>query len=93
MMKSKVKGLSYATVTNFRLGLKTQKNNELLLVIPNVNNRSAASKYVGRKVVCFHGKKKIVGKIVGTHGMNGVVRARFRKGLPGQILHTKVLVL
>ena len=83
---------SYAVVTNFRIGLKTQKNNELLLKFPNVEDVSAASKYIGRKVTwSFHGKK-IIGKIIEPHGRNGIVRARFRKGLPGDILGEKVLI-
>lgn len=86
------KNSSYAVVLNFRIGPKTQKNNELLLVIPNVKNDSDAAKYIGRKVVCFLGKKKISGKIVDTHGKNGIVRARFKRGIPGQVVGMKVLV-
>lgn len=85
--------LTYATVTNFRIGLKTQKNNELLLVIQDVKDSSTASKYIGRKVVCFVGKKRVVGKIVDIHGKKGVVRARFKKGLSGDVIGTKVLIL
>jgi large subunit ribosomal protein L35Ae len=88
----KNEGLTYAKVTNFRIGLKTQKNNEVLLVIPNVKDSSTAAKYIGRKVVCFAGKRRIVGRIVDTHGENGVVRARFKKGLPGDVVGAKVLI-
>ena len=94
-MHSKLENIekdSYAVVLNFRVGPKTQKNNELLLVIPNVKNDSDAAKYIGRKVVCFLGNKKISGKIVDTHVKNGVVRARFKRGLSGQVVGMKILV-
>ncbi|RLG91316.1 MAG: 50S ribosomal protein L35ae [Candidatus Hecatellales archaeon] len=92
MVKEKTEGLTYATVINFRIGLKTQKNNELLLKIPNIEDSSRAAGYIGKKVVCLLGSKKIHGKIVDVHGKNGVVRARFKKGLPGDVVGTKVLV-
>ncbi|MDI6805626.1 MAG: 50S ribosomal protein L35ae, partial [Candidatus Bathyarchaeia archaeon] len=37
-----------------------------------------------------NGKNKFVGKIVALHGKKGLVRVRFRRGLPGQALGTKV---
>jgi ribosomal protein L35AE/L33A len=33
---------------------------------------------------------EIKGKIASTHGSNGVLRAIFEKGLPGQAITTKV---
>jgi large subunit ribosomal protein L35Ae len=36
------------------------------------------------------GSNKIVGKVVGFHGKNGVVRVKFKKGVPGQALGTVV---
>jgi large subunit ribosomal protein L35Ae len=37
-----------------------------------------------------NGETRIVGKIVDLHGKKGLVRARFRRGLPGQALGTTV---
>ncbi len=51
---------------------------------------SQASQLIGRKVAWKSGKNKIIGKIVDTHGNKGLVRAKFRKGLPGQALGTTV---
>jgi large subunit ribosomal protein L35Ae len=51
-----------------------------------------AARLVGRKVVCAVGKRTIKGKIVALHGKNGMVRARFRKGLPG-LLGTPVEII
>jgi ribosomal protein L35AE/L33A len=36
------------------------------------------------------GNEKFVGKVVGFHGKNGVVRVKFKKGVPGQALGTTV---
>jgi large subunit ribosomal protein L35Ae len=87
-------GASYGVILNFKRGPKTQKNDECLLRIPNVENDRFASRYIGRKVIWVTEKgKKIVGQVVDVHGKEGVVRARFRRGLPGQALGTKVSIL
>ena len=41
---------------------------------------------VGKKVVWKNGKKNLIGKIVGSHGKNGMLRAKFKKGVPGQAI-------
>ena len=41
---------------------------------------------VGKKVVWKNGKNKLVGKIVGLHGKNGMLKAKFKKGVPGQAI-------
>jgi large subunit ribosomal protein L35Ae len=45
---------------------------------------------MGKKVVWKSGNKEFTGKIMGFHGKNGVVRVRFKKGVPGQALGTTV---
>ena len=92
-MMLKAEAMVKGYIINFRKGPKTQKNDELIIEIPNVNSRSEASKYIGRKVVVELGNKKIVGKIVATHGSRGKLRARFRRGLPGQILGAPVMII
>jgi ribosomal protein L35AE/L33A len=47
----------------------------------------------GKNVAWPAEKHKIKGKIVSTHGKNGLVRSRFRKGLPGKALLTTVKVI
>jgi len=82
-----------AYIVNFRRGPKTQKNNELILEIPGVENRSEAAKFVGQKVLLELGEgKKILGTIVSVHGRKGRVRARFRRGIPGQSLAAPVKI-
>jgi len=63
---------------------------ECLIQFAHVDSVSLAGQLIGRKVVWKEGKNTFVGKIVGLHGKNGVVRAKFRKGVPGQALGTTV---
>lgn len=84
----------HGVIVNFRLGLRIQKNDECLLKIPQIDDDRVASRYIGRKVIWLSDRgKKIVGEIVDVHGRNGVVRARFRRSLPGEALGMKVAIL
>jgi large subunit ribosomal protein L35Ae len=73
-------------IINYRVGPKTQKPKECIIRFPHVNSASEASRLIGRKVAWQCGRNRIVGKIVDLHGRKGFVRARFRKGVPGQAL-------
>jgi large subunit ribosomal protein L35Ae len=81
-MSASVKGV----IVNYRRGPKTQKPKECLLKFPDVKSFSEASQLIGRKVSWPVGNRKCIGKIVAPHGRNGQVRARFRKGVPGEAL-------
>lgn len=78
------------TIINYRVGPKTQRSKECIIQFIHVNSTSEASRLIGRKVAWKSGEKKIIGKIVDLHGNKGLVRARFRKGLPGQAIGTAV---
>jgi large subunit ribosomal protein L35Ae len=78
------------TVVNYRVGPKTQRSKECIIQFAHVNSVSEACRLIGRKVAWKSGKKSIIGKIVALHGKKGLVRARFRKGVPGQALGTTV---
>ena len=80
-----------AKVLSFRRGRHTQKTNQLLLSIKDVDTRSAASGFIGKKVQ-FKTKsgKLLQGKIVSPHGNKGTMRARFGKGVPGEILGKEI---
>lgn len=80
-------------ILNYRLGSRTQRPRECLIKFPSVNTNGDASSLVGRKVVWRTGKSEIWGRIVGVHGRRGVVRARFRRGVPGQALGKEVEVI
>jgi len=76
----------HGRITNYRTGNKEQTSNECLIEFENVNSASLASKLVGQKVTWTNGTAKIVGKIRGPHGRNGIVRVRFVRGVPGQAI-------
>jgi large subunit ribosomal protein L35Ae len=80
-----------AKVLSFRQGRHTQKTNQLLLSVKDVDNRSAASKFAGKKVVWkTRSGKVIAGKIASPHGNNGVLRARFSRGISGEALGKEI---
>ena len=83
----------YGIIVNYRIGPKTQRSRECLVKFPNVNNAKDASRLIGRKVAWPAEEKRIIGKIVATHGTKGLVRVRFRKGVPGQALGTHVRIV
>jgi len=87
-----VMGKLEGTVVNFRMSPKTQHSKECIIQFPNIKSAGEASKLIGRKVAWPAGVRTIKGKIVACHGKNGLVRARFRKGLPGQ-LGTRVEII
>lgn len=61
-----------------------------LIQFVDADSFSKTGQLIGRKVVLKYGKNNFIGKIVGFHGKNGVVKAKFRKGVPGQALGTTV---
>jgi len=63
---------------------------ECLIQFAHENSVSLAGQLIGRKVVWKKGKVRFIGKIVAFHGKKGLVRAKFRKGVPGQALGTTV---
>lgn len=82
-----------ATIVNFRQGKHTQKNNQMVILIDNINNRENAKSYVNKEVVWVtKSGKEMTGKITNTHGNKGALRVHFEKGLPGQSVGTKVII-
>ncbi|MEM2940670.1 MAG: 50S ribosomal protein L35ae [Thermoproteota archaeon] len=71
-------------ITGPRLGMKSVRKHQYLARFEGVSSREEAARLLlGRKAVCMIGsRKKILGRIVSTHGENGTVIIRFRKGLP-----------
>jgi len=80
-------------VIQFRRGRHTIKERHFLIEVEGVKNKKDAEKFVGKEVVWkSHAGKIINGKVSSAHGNNGVVRAIFEKGLPGQAITTEVEV-
>ena len=80
----------YGTILNYRIGIGTQNPKECLIQFAHVKSSGLAGQLFNRKVVWKQGNVKLVGKIAGAHGKNGVVVVKFRKGVPGQALGTTV---
>jgi large subunit ribosomal protein L35Ae len=77
-----------AQVVQFRRGRKKYKPRHFILDV-GAKNREDAEKSVGKEVVWTSPAGKIIkGKIASPHGNNGLVRAIFEKGLPGQAVTT-----
>ncbi len=71
---------------NYRIGIRTQMSRECLIQFTDVVTAAKAGQLIGRKVVWRGQSKEFIGEIVGFNGKNGVVRVKFRKGVPGQAL-------
>jgi large subunit ribosomal protein L35Ae len=80
----------HGRITNYRTGIKEQTSNECLIEFENVTSAGLASKLVGQKVTWTNGTTKLIGKIRGSHGKNGMVRVRFVRGVPGQAIGSVV---
>ena len=82
-------------VIQFRQGRKTQKPRHFLIEIPGCDSREKAQKFEGKDVEWKSPGKQakiIKGKVAAAHGNNGVLRAIFEIGLPGQAIGTDVEV-
>lgn len=81
-------------IVNYRRGRKTQKPNQMVILIPSYD-KEKSQKLVGKEVVynCEgKDKKTITGKITSVHGNKGAVRALFETGMPGQAIGQKIEV-
>jgi len=80
----------YGRITDYRTGPKSQTSRECLIEFTGIDSAGLASKLVGKKVTWKNSTKTMSGKIMGAHGKNGMVRARFVHGVPGQAIGTIV---
>jgi large subunit ribosomal protein L35Ae len=83
----------YGTIVNYRIGIRTQMSKWCLIQIMGEDTVSKVGQLVGRKMVLRFGKKSFVGRIIDLHGKKGVVKVKFRKGIPGQALGARVELL
>ena len=76
-----------AIFVNYSGGRHTQMNKQILVKIDQVDDKNKAAKYIGRKVTWKSPSgNTLIGKIISVRGGNGVLKAIFRKGLPGQAI-------
>ena len=77
-------------VIQFRRGRHRIHERHYLIDI-GLKNRDEAKKYSGKEVEWKSPAGKVIkGKISDAHGNNGLVRAIFEKGLPGQAMTTEI---
>lgn len=80
----------YGKIMNYRIGTGSQMSKWCLIQFPDVDSVSKASRLIGRKLIWKHGESSHIGQIMDLHGKKGVVKVKFRKGVPGQALGTTV---
>lgn len=81
-------------IIGYRGGLRTRREHEFLLGFEGFNTAKKAHRLLNRRVAWRSPTgKEIVGRVVAVHGKGGVVRARFRKGLPGEALGSEIGVI
>lgn len=78
-----------AIITSYRRSRHKQYPNQILIKAEGIGYVKAHNLLGKKVVVAVSKKKKMIGKIVATHGTKGIVRARFPKGLPGQVIGKK----
>ena len=81
------------TIVHFRGSRRVKRSNQMILQVPDVDDKDKASKLIGRKVVWkTSAGKQMTGEITNVHGNSGALRVRFDTGMPGQSIGTKVVI-
>jgi large subunit ribosomal protein L35Ae len=82
------------TIVNYHIGIRTQQSRECLIDFSKEGvSPSELGKLIGKKLVWRTAEKQITGRMISFHGRNGLILARFRRGLPGQALGATVEVV
>mmetsp|Transcript_139202 Transcript_139202/g.338126 ORF Transcript_139202/g.338126 Transcript_139202/m.338126 type:complete len:143 (-) Transcript_139202:72-500(-) len=90
-------------IMGFKRGLRNQYHHTSLIKIEGVEDKQASEFYHGKRVAYIYKAKNagkddtkfrcIWGKIIRSHGTNGVVRAKFRRNLPPAAISSRVRVM
>jgi large subunit ribosomal protein L35Ae len=80
----------YARIVNYRVGPREQSSKEILIQIIGTEPAAQAGKFIGKKVIWKNTTAKLLGQVTGLHGKNGILKAKFKKGVPGQAIGTTV---
>jgi large subunit ribosomal protein L35Ae len=78
-------------IMNYRRGPKSQRNNECLLKVLDVDSKECM-RLIGWKIGWPLDEPRMYGYISKSHGRTGNLSVKFKKGLPGQALGTKVKI-
>ncbi|MEM0504268.1 MAG: hypothetical protein QXN19_00375 [Sulfolobales archaeon] len=86
--------VGYGVITSYRVGKARQFNNYLLIKVVS-STYSKVDALIGCKVLVRDGAgNEYRGKIVRIHSRrNNVVVARMRRGIPGQLLGSSLIIL
>ncbi len=85
--------LMKGVIVNFRGGLHTQRNTQMVVKVDSSKSKKDAEKFVGKKVAWTSpAGKEISGLVVKPHGNKGALRVRFDRGMPGQSVGQEVRV-
>jgi large subunit ribosomal protein L35Ae len=72
-------------IIQFRRGRHTITERHFIIEIEGVKNKKDTEKFIGKEVEWKSPAGRVIkGKIAAAHGIHGVVRAIFERGLPGQ---------
>lgn len=76
-------------VLNYRLGRKSQRPKQCIIKVLGVEAWES-KRLIGWKVGWPLDDPKIFGRVTGHHGRKGTLKAKFKKGVPGQALGGRV---
>ena len=75
-------------------GGRHKRNKQILVKIDQVDDKNKAAKYIERKVTWKSPSgNTLTGKIISVRGGNGLLKAVFRKGLPGQAIGKELNII
>lgn len=77
-------------VLNYRFGRKSQRPKQCIIKVLGVEAWES-KRLIGWKVGWPLDDPKIFGRVTGHHGRKGTLKAKFKKGVPGQALGGRVM--
>ena len=81
-------------IVSYRRGRHRQTPNQVLVKVKGITDVSKAHEILGKKAeLNISDKTQMIGKVFATHGNSGVVRVRFKKGVPGQAIGMECNIL
>ena len=82
-----------AVIVNFKMSRTRRSENQMIVLVPGIDSREKAAKYVGKTVTWKSpAGKELKGAVRAAHGNKGALRVLFETGMPGQAIGSKVSV-